>query len=235
MTTVARHVQFTARPGSGDELAQLLLAVAEQLRGTVGCDQYVISRGSEDPDVICVDERWSSAEDLERASAGLRDDPQVAAVLALLDPDRPVARIDLVPLGGVGDLPPARDGITHLNLLDLPDKAAGFGLGHVGEARFVTADLGLERTGVSLHHVRPGARQAFGHRHGEAEELYVVLSGGGRARVDDELVDLAPHDALRVGPRTVRAFEAGPEGLELLAVGPRRPGDGEMLHGWWND
>jgi len=43
-------------------------------------------------------------------------------------------------------------------------------------------------------------------------------------------------DAIRVSPGVVRAFEAGEDGLEILAFGPRRTDDrGELLHGWWND
>ncbi|WP_320671390.1 antibiotic biosynthesis monooxygenase [Patulibacter defluvii] len=235
MTTVARHVQFTARPGSGDQLAELLLEAAKGLRGTPGCDQYVVSRSSSDPDVILVDERWGSAAELEQAEAGLEDDPQVAKVLALLDPERPVQRVDAQPLGGVGLFPRPQEGVTHRNLLDVEDQAPGFGVGHVGEARFATGELGLERTGLALHRINADTRQAFGHRHVEAEEVYVVLAGSGRAQVDDQTIELTARDALRVGPRMARAFEGGPEGMELLVAGARCLGDGEILQGWWGD
>ena len=77
--------------------------------------------------------------------------------------------------------------------------------------------------------VKPGCRQAFAHRHDEAEEIYVILSGSGRVKLDDEVVDVKPLDAIRVAPKVARQFEADGEGLELLALGPRYEGDGEII------
>ncbi|HEX2129488.1 MAG TPA: hypothetical protein VHF58_09765 [Solirubrobacterales bacterium] len=127
-------------------------------------------------------------------------------------------------------------GYSHTNLNDVEDAAAKHGLGHIGEARFANAELDTEQTGVSFHRLRPDARQAFGHRHEEAEEVYVVIGGSGRAKLDDDLVELRSHDALRVSAGVMHALEAGPDGLEVLAVGPRRPDDrGEIVNGWWSD
>ena len=232
MTIVARHVRFTAAAGREAALADALLEAAEGLRGTPGCLRWVVARAADDPAVVVVDEAWRSAEHLADAERGLEGEG-VAKVLALLDPERPPQRLDLEPLGGGGHLPAAPGGVTHRNLLDVEDQAAKHGFGETGEARFATGDLDLAQTGVSLHRLRPGARQAFGHAHGEAEEVYVVLAGSGRARTDGEELPLRPRDAVRVGPETVRAFEADDEGLELLAVGPRRPGDGRIVPGWW--
>ncbi|HTN22465.1 MAG TPA: cupin domain-containing protein [Solirubrobacteraceae bacterium] len=120
-------------------------------------------------------------------------------------------------------------------LTDTEDMAPRYGLDEQGEARFVTDDLAAEQTGVSLQRLKPGRRQAFGHRHDEAEEVYVVLSGSGRVKLDDEIAAVAAMDAIRVAPAVTRAFEAGPDGLEWLAFGPRRKGDGEVLQGWWTD
>jgi mannose-6-phosphate isomerase-like protein (cupin superfamily) len=78
-------------------------------------------------------------------------------------------------------------------------------------------------------------RQTFGHRHERAEEVYVVLSGSGRVKVDDAVAEIGQLDAIRVAPAVTRAFEAGADGLELLVFGPRRRGDGEVLAGWWDD
>lgn len=119
---------------------------------------------------------------------------------------------------------------TLKNLRDVTDRAPEFGLTEVGEARFPAGDLDAETTGLALHALRPNRRQAFAHRHDEAEEIYVVLSGSGRVRLDQETVELGAMDAVRVAPDVVRAFEAGPEGLELLVFGPHHAGDGEMLH-----
>ena len=51
------------------------------------------------------------------------------------------------------------------------------------------------------------------------------------------VIDVAPWDAIRVAAGTMRAFEAGPEGLELLAYGAPigEPNDGEIVPGWWDD
>lgn len=120
-------------------------------------------------------------------------------------------------------------------LTDTQDMAPKYGLEEQGEARFATDDLAAEQTGVSLQRLHPGKRQAFGHRHDAAEEVYVVISGSGRVKLDDEIEEVGTLDAIRVAPAVTRAFEAGPDGLELLAFGPRRKGDGEVLQGWWTD
>ena len=125
---------------------------------------------------------------------------------------------------------------TLTNLNDVEDSAAKFGFGHVGEARFANSDLETEQTGVSVHRLKPGARQAFGHRHEEAEEVYVVIAGSGRVKLDDDIVEVGDRDAIRISAGTMHALEAGPEGLEVLAFGPRRPDDrGEMVTDWWTD
>ena len=124
---------------------------------------------------------------------------------------------------------------TLKRLTDVDDSAQRFGFGETQEARFANDDLEAEQTGVSHHRVKPGRRQAFAHRHENAEEVYVVLDGSGRVKLDDEIVEIEARDAIRVAPGVVRAFEAGPEGIELLAFGPRHEGDGELIRGWWTD
>ena len=84
--------------------------------------------------------------------------------------------------------------------------------------------LEAEQTGVTHFRLRPGKRSPFTHRHVEAEEVYVILAGSGRVKLDDEVADVRPLDAIRVAPQVARAFEAGPDGLELLAVRPRTTG-----------
>jgi quercetin dioxygenase-like cupin family protein len=83
------------------------------------------------------------------------------------------------------------------------------------------------QVGVSRFTYEPGARMPFGHRHREQEEVYVVVSGSGRAKLDDELIELTQWDVLRVAPPVIRAFEAGPDGLEVICVGGRRPNGGD--------
>jgi quercetin dioxygenase-like cupin family protein len=124
---------------------------------------------------------------------------------------------------------------TVMRLTEVKDSAAEIGSGETMEARFATGDLDAERTGVSHHRLKPGKRQPFGHKHDQAEEIYVVLGGSGRMKLDDEVIELEPLDAIRVAPNVVRAFEAGPGGIEVLAVGARHEGDGELVHDWWTD
>ena len=126
-------------------------------------------------------------------------------------------------------------GYAKTNLRDVRDSAAEHGLSDIQEARFPQRDLGAEQTGMNFLTVKPGRREAFAHRHRTAEEIYVVLAGSGHVKLDDELVDLAPLDAVRVSPGITRAFEAGPEGLQVLIVGPHVQGDGELVEGFWGD
>ena len=118
---------------------------------------------------------------------------------------------------------------TIKNLDEVEDQAPAFGMGEIQEARFAQAALEAERTGLSLHRIKPGRRQGFAHRHDEAEEVYVVLRGSGRLKLDDEVVEVRALDAIRVAPPVTRAFEAGDDGLEVLAFGPRHERDGELI------
>jgi mannose-6-phosphate isomerase-like protein (cupin superfamily) len=118
---------------------------------------------------------------------------------------------------------------TIKNLREVEDMAATQGFDEVMEARFAHGDLDAERTGVSLHRVKPGKRQAFAHRHKEMEEIYVVVSGSGRVKLDDQIEEVGPLDAIRIGPSVTRALEAGDEGLEILAFSPRAKGDAEIV------
>jgi mannose-6-phosphate isomerase-like protein (cupin superfamily) len=118
---------------------------------------------------------------------------------------------------------------TIKNLREVEDLAPKFGFAEVQEARFAREDLKSGTIGLAFHVVRPGKRQAFAHRHQQAEEIYVVLSGSGRIKLDAEIHDIRLMDAIRVAPEVARSFEAGPDGLELLVFGPRHTGDGEVL------
>ena len=124
---------------------------------------------------------------------------------------------------------------TLKKLTDVEDSAVKFGMGEFQEARFAGDDLDAEHTGFSLHDVKAGRRQPFAHKHDDAEEVYVVLSGSGRMKLDDDIVDIEKLDAIRVAPGVIRAFEADDSGLQLLAFGPRHQGDGEVIQGWWSD
>jgi len=129
-------------------------------------------------------------------------------------------------------------GYTKLNLKDdVDDQAPNFGLEGKIEARMARVALGLEHQGVSYQRLAPNFRVPFGHHHKNQEEVYILISGSVRAKLEDEIVELRPFDALRVHKDTTRGFEAGPEGAELIAVGAPNtgPGDAEVEHDWWDD
>jgi len=115
------------------------------------------------------------------------------------------------------------------NLREVEDVAPRFGFSEVQEARFARKPLESETIGLAFHVVRPQRRQAFAHRHREAEEVYVVLAGAGRVKLEDDVHEISAMDAIRVAPHVARAFEAGPEGLELLVFGPHHEGDSAVM------
>ena len=128
-------------------------------------------------------------------------------------------------------------GYTIRNLKEIEDAAPGFGLSPGLEARFASGPLECETVGLSYQRIAPNFRVPFGHRHRTQEEIYVVLRGGGRVKLDDEVIELGQWDAVRVSSETMRGFEAGPEGAELLAFGAPTSGAGasdvELAPGWW--
>ena len=115
------------------------------------------------------------------------------------------------------------------------DMAPRFGYSPGLESRFARGALGLRNSGVSYFKIAPGFKTPFGHRHAEQEEVYVVLSGSGRIRVEDEVLELRPWDAVRVAPTVTRSLEGGPEGIEYLAFGaPNTENkDAEMVRDFW--
>jgi uncharacterized cupin superfamily protein len=124
---------------------------------------------------------------------------------------------------------------TKKNLREVEDAAVKHGFSEAQMARFAGGDLDCERIGLALEGVKPNRRQAFGHRHEEDEEVYVILDGSGRMRLGDDVIEVGPLDAIRVAPGVMRAFEAGDDGLELLAFGTHHEGDGEIDPGFWAD
>jgi mannose-6-phosphate isomerase-like protein (cupin superfamily) len=118
---------------------------------------------------------------------------------------------------------------TIKNLRDVKDSAAEAGVSDSLEARFAHEDLDSDRSGVSYQVVKAGQRQPFAHKHEEMEEIYVVISGTGRVKLDDKVEEVAPLDAVRIAPAVTRAFEAGDDDLVLLAFSPRAKGDAEIV------
>jgi quercetin dioxygenase-like cupin family protein len=127
---------------------------------------------------------------------------------------------------------------TVLNLKrDVEDSGERFGYAPNMEARFARKALNLEKSGISYFKLAPGFRVPFGHRHAEQEEIYVVLSGTARVRLDDEVLELNEMDAVRIPVSTTRGFEAGPDGAEILAFGAPDTDnkDIEMDQEFWPD
>jgi uncharacterized cupin superfamily protein len=119
---------------------------------------------------------------------------------------------------------------------DLEDQAPRFNMPSEMEARFGRTALGGETLGLSLMKLEPGFRVPFGHKHAAQEEVYVVVRGSARVKVEDEVVELAEWDAIRFDKDTMRAVEAGPDGVEYLAFGAGDdPRDAELAPGWWTD
>lgn len=120
-----------------------------------------------------------------------------------------------------------------VNLMELDDVFGGRVEGV--EARFARSQMGSRDLGVSHFRYEPGSRSGTGHRHREQEEAYVVVSGSGRVLLDGAPLDLRQWDVLRVAPDVVRAFEAGPEGMDVVAIGDRQPAedDGEFVEAVW--
>lgn len=125
---------------------------------------------------------------------------------------------------------------TQKNLQQIKDMAPEFGLPPDMEARFALTALGLERTGLTFFRLKPNFRIPFGHRHEDHEEVYVVITGSARLKVEDEILELEPWDAVHVPGRAMRNLEAGPEGVEIIAFGERAGEDAsEMVPGWWSN
>lgn len=130
---------------------------------------------------------------------------------------------------------------THRNLCaDLPDVGGNFDGPPGLEFRLATQALGLEQAALGYQSVPAGTRFRYGHTHRTQEEIYVVVGGSGRMKLGDEIIELSPWDAVRVGAGTWRGYEAGPDGLQLLVIGAPNLGDGprgdvEGQRDWWRD
>ena len=124
--------------------------------------------------------------------------------------------------------------LKHLKLSDIPDQAPGYGVDSL-EARPARDELGAENIGLTSYRVKPGRRVGFGHRHKTVEEIYLVVSGSGRFKVDEEIVEVGPGEVVYCPPEAMREWEAGGDGLEIVAFGGHVEGDGSMEPGWWTD
>ena len=127
-------------------------------------------------------------------------------------------------------------GYTKKNLRQVENQAPKFGMPSELEARFARTALGGESLGLSLFRLEPGFRIPFGHKHVGQEEVYVIVQGSGRIKVEDDIVEVSQWDAIRFDKDTMRDVEAGPDGVEYLAFGAGEDArEAEMAQDWWTD
>jgi mannose-6-phosphate isomerase-like protein (cupin superfamily)/quinol monooxygenase YgiN len=230
-----RIATLHAPPGQGDRLVERLQHAAELLAEASGCEMWLVHRDHEDPHTVRISELWSTREQCDAALTLPAVSENAAGVMALLD--GPPEVVDGEPVAGARALR-GTAGASRFSILDAPDLSQDtellgrYDLGQVGEARYVRQQLGAAQTGLTHYRLRPGRNQGWAHRHRVAEEIYVVLSGSGRIKVDDERFELGPLDAVRVAPGSARELAADDDGLEVLAFGLHSPGDGEMVSDW---
>ena len=127
-------------------------------------------------------------------------------------------------------------GYTKTNLRAVEDMAPKFGMPSEMRARFARTPIEGETLGLSLFSLEPNFRIPFGHKHMSQEEVYVIVSGSGRVKVGDEVVELGRWDAIRFDKDTMRAVEAGPDGIEYVAFGAGEDArEAEMAQDFWTD
>ena len=127
---------------------------------------------------------------------------------------------------------------TVQQLTEVENQGVKFGLDENDiQSRMAKDPLECEHCGISYIKLGPGWRLPFGHNHKTQEEVYVLVRGSARMKVEDDLIDLEPYTAVRVSPSTMRGYEGGPDGAELIVVGAPRTGAGDanVVPGWWTD
>jgi mannose-6-phosphate isomerase-like protein (cupin superfamily) len=129
-------------------------------------------------------------------------------------------------------------GYSVQNLNEVQNQGENFGLNPDElQLRMAKDPLECQNAGISLLRLGPDFRVPFGHKHKTQEEIYVLVKGSGRIKVEDETIDVQPMTAVRVDPDTMRGVEAGPEGADFVVIGAPKtgPGDGDIVQGWWSD
>ncbi len=129
-------------------------------------------------------------------------------------------------------------GYTVQDLKQVENQGPKFGLDENDiQLRMARNPLGCESCGISYLRLGAGWRVPFGHKHKQQEEIYVLVNGSARMKVEDDVIELQPFHAVRVPPDTMRGYEGGPDGAELIVIGAPStgPGDGDVVPGWWSD
>jgi mannose-6-phosphate isomerase-like protein (cupin superfamily) len=125
---------------------------------------------------------------------------------------------------------------TIVNLKEVEDQAPKWNLSPDLEARFARVALDAELVGLTYQRCAPNYTVPWGHTHKTQEEVYLVLSGSVEVKLGDEIKRMGPFDAIRVRKDTPRGFRAGPEGVEMIAIGcPGGPGDAVNIENYWDE
>jgi mannose-6-phosphate isomerase-like protein (cupin superfamily) len=129
-------------------------------------------------------------------------------------------------------------GYTVQNLREVENQGVNFGIDpNDMELRMAKDPLECTNAGISYLKLGPGFRAPFGHTHKTQEEIYILISGSARVKLNDDVIEMEPFTAVRIAQDTMRSYEGGPEGAELIAIGAPKtgPGDGDTTPGWWSD
>jgi mannose-6-phosphate isomerase-like protein (cupin superfamily) len=129
-------------------------------------------------------------------------------------------------------------GYTVQNLKEVENQGVHFGLDpNDMELRMAKDPLECANAGISYLKLGPGYRAPFGHTHKTQEEIYILISGSARVKLNDDVIDMKPFTAVRIAQETMRSYEGGPDGAEIIAIGAPKtgPGDGDTVPGWWSD
>jgi mannose-6-phosphate isomerase-like protein (cupin superfamily) len=129
-------------------------------------------------------------------------------------------------------------GYTVQNLNEVQNQGENFGINPDElQLRMAKDPLECQNAGISLLRLGPSFRVPFGHKHKTQEEIYVLVKGSARMKIEDDVVDVQPMTAVRVDPGTMRGYEAGPDGADFVVIGAPKtgPGDGDIVQGWWSD
>jgi mannose-6-phosphate isomerase-like protein (cupin superfamily) len=127
---------------------------------------------------------------------------------------------------------------TVRDLNEVENQGVNFGLNpDEYQVRMAKEPLECQNAGISLVRLGPGYRVPFGHSHKTQEEIYVLVKGNARIKIEDDIVEMEPMTAVRVDPGAMRGLEAGSGGADLIAIGAPKtgPGDGDVVPGWWSD
>ena len=125
---------------------------------------------------------------------------------------------------------------TIKNIMEIQESASTRAPGI--HARFARSHIDSEHIGLTRIAYDPDTRSPMGHSHLAQEEVYLVLAGSGRIKLNSDILDLKPWDVVRIAPATIRGLQSGPDGLDLIAIGSARSGGGDGIaapEGWWND